>query len=69
MIDDSNIIVTVHDCRKLGFCMKQVRPWFGQQGLDFRDFIRNGIPAHKLRATQNEYVEDVIRQAKKRIEG
>ncbi len=67
MTDDSDIIVTVQDCRKLGFCMKQVRPWFALQGLDFRGFIRNGIPARELRATNNEYVEDVIRQAKKRI--
>lgn len=66
---DDEIIVTVHDCRKLGYCMKAIRPWFTQQGFDFRDFVRHGIPASKLRPTNNVFAENVIKQARKRIEG
>lgn len=66
---EQDFIVTVHDCRKLGFCMKQVRPWCGKMGFDFRDFIRNGIPASKLLATNDAYAADVVEQARKRING
>lgn len=67
MTDDDDIIVTVYDCRKLGYCMKQVRPWFGRMGLDFRDFVKNGIPASKLVATNDVYAMRVIEQARKRV--
>lgn len=67
MTDTNDIIVTVHDCRKLGYCMKQVRPWFGVVGLDFRDFVKNGIPASKLLATDDAYATRVVEQARKRI--
>lgn len=66
-MDNEDFIVTVQDCRKLGYCMKQVRPWMTQEGLDFREFVRVGLPASKLHATNNAYAEDVIEQARKRI--
>lgn len=69
MTNEEDFLVTVHDCRKLGYCMKAVRPWMTKQGLDFREFVRTGIPASKLHATNNAYAEDVIRQARKRIDG
>lgn len=69
MTNEDDILVTVQDCRKLGYCMKAIRPWFTEEGLDFRDFVRNGILASKLHAKNNAYAEDVIRQARKRIEG
>lgn len=34
-----------------GFCVPLSRTWFKRQGLDFRDFIRNGIDAEILLAT------------------
>lgn len=69
MTDEEDFIVLVQDCRKLGFCMKQVRPWFPKMGLDFRDFIKNGIPASKLLATNDSYAARVVEEARKRIKG
>lgn len=69
MTDETDILVTVQDCRKLGYCMKQVRPWFSVVGLDFREFVKNGVPASKLLETDNIYATRVVEQARKRIGG
>lgn len=37
--------------RRRGFCRGQARVWFQAHGLDWREFVRNGIPAHVLEAT------------------
>ena len=36
---------------KPGFCLSQSRAWFQRHGLDWRDFVRNGIDAAALEAT------------------
>lgn len=37
--------------RRQGFCRGKSREWFQRHGLDWRDFVRNGISAEKLEAT------------------
>jgi len=34
-----------------GFCRGKSRAWFLRHGLDWTDFVRNGIAASKLEAT------------------
>ena len=34
-----------------GFCRGGSRDWFRAHGLDWADFVRNGIPAEKMEAT------------------
>ena len=34
-----------------GFCRGGAREWFSAHGLDWADFVRNGIPAEKMAAT------------------
>lgn len=43
--------VTMDHCRKAGFCPSGVRRWFGQQGLDFRAFMRSGMLASEFLKT------------------
>lgn len=37
--------------RSKGFCRSGARDWFKRHGLDWQDFVRNGIPATTLEAT------------------
>ncbi|GAB3755203.1 hypothetical protein GCM10028795_27550 [Lysobacter olei] len=37
--------------RRNGFCRSGARAWFKRHGLDWQDFVRNGIPATTLEAT------------------
>lgn len=35
--------ITIHDCRRVGHCVRGVRDWFQEHGLDFRAFMQHGI--------------------------
>lgn len=54
------MIVTITDIRLAGHCVSGARQWFNQYGLDFRDFIKNGIDAEVLLATGDALAKQVI---------
>jgi hypothetical protein len=58
MADDLRI--TMDDCVKAGHCPSGVRKWFHQQGLDFRAFMRAGIPASDMLATGDAQGQQVV---------
>ncbi len=64
----SELIVTTQDCRKLGYCMASVRPWFAQHGLDWRSFALNGVPAARLLEIDDELARNAIKAAQARVE-
>lgn len=45
------VIVTMRDIRAARQCSRGTRAFFIRHGLDFNDFLTNGIPAEKLEAT------------------
>lgn len=54
------MLITITDIRLAGHCVAGSRDWFAAYGLDFRDFIRNGIDAEVLLATGDALAEQVI---------
>lgn len=44
------IIVTMKDWRKVGGC-RDAKFWCTEHGIDWRDFVRNGIDVEVLKAT------------------
>ena len=44
---ESDEIITISDVRRV-VCVDGARKWAKAQGIDFRAFIRNGIPASEL---------------------
>ncbi|MEN1942649.1 hypothetical protein WCE55_02155 [Luteimonas sp. MJ293] len=53
----SDLIVTFRHLKTIpsrrgnGFCNRGARPWFERHGLDWRAFVRDGIPAAQMEAT------------------
>ncbi|MCV2877618.1 hypothetical protein OE699_02030 [Sedimentimonas flavescens] len=45
--------ITVDDFRRVGIC-PAARNWFARHGLDWRDFLRNGVELERLRATGDQ---------------
>ena len=43
-----DVIVKMEDCRQLRYCARGVRELFARYGLDYSDFLQNGISAEKL---------------------
>ncbi len=57
---DDNLIITIDDVMAAGHCARGTRRWFESYGLDFRAFLRNGIPAREMEATGDALGLDVV---------
>lgn len=52
--------------RSCGFCLTPGgRTWFQQHGLDWKDFIRNGVEMSVLEAIDDALAKRVVAAAKK----
>lgn len=56
----SDLVITITDVRRAGYCARGTKPWFQTHGLDFRAFLKDGLPAADLLATGCGLVERVI---------
>lgn len=59
------MIVTHADMRAVGYCNRGGRDFFASHGLDWADFVRNGIDSDVLRALNDAMADKVIEQAEK----
>ena len=48
MNGEAELVVTLKDIRAMNHCSSGARQWFKSNGLDWMDFLKNGIPASKL---------------------
>lgn len=48
---ESNIIYRPDDARRAGYCVKGQREWAKRHNLDFRKWVREGLPEDVLLAT------------------
>lgn len=68
MVDDP--IVTIDDIRRAGHCPAGARDWFKERDLDFRAFVKTGLPASVLLAVpDNALAVQVIERKKAREDG
>ena len=59
-------IITINDIRKAGHCVAGARSWFSLHGLDFRLFLKEGLPAGTLLATGDQLAVDVVTKKRER---
>ena len=55
----SDPIVRIDDVRRVALCSRGARRWFERYGLDFKDFLRNGLPASVIEATGDAFGKTV----------
>ena len=58
------VIVTIAHVRAAGLCVHGARTWFARQGLDFRAFLAQGLPASILLATGDAMARRVVEVAR-----
>lgn len=59
-------VMTLQDCRKAGFCVKGVREVCRLHGVDWRDFVRNGMPVSQAETYDDANIRRVLDDMKKR---
>lgn len=52
--------ITITDVRRAGYCVSGIRRWFEAQDLDFRAFVKEGLPVETLAATGDGLAARVI---------
>lgn len=60
-------IITITDVRRV-FCVNGARKWATSNGIDFRDFIQNGLPASELLGRGDDALIERVIAAKKEAE-
>ena len=45
---DDDTVITIADARR-AFCVLGVKRWMDERGIDFRDFVENGITVGRLK--------------------
>jgi len=61
---ETDPIITINDARKAGYCVNGMRKWARHHNLDFKDFVKNGLPASKLLATGDQLGINIVNRAK-----
>ena len=63
------LMVYLRHIKAAGYCIARgAKPWFEHHGLDWRDFIRNGIPASRILAANDSLSALVVEIAQKERE-
>jgi len=57
----SDDIVTIADVRKAGYCVRGSREAARLRGIDFKDFLKNGIPVKKIEHMNDAMVQHILR--------
>lgn len=59
------MIITMQDMRRVNYCAPGVEAFFKREGLDFEDFLVNGISEEAFLATDSVFARVCVAEAKK----
>jgi hypothetical protein len=60
------MIVTHRDLKALRYCNNGTRAFFTRHGLDWSEFVRNGLPAEKFTETNDAMAIRLVEFARER---
>lgn len=60
------MIITMRDIRAACMCSRGTRAFFERHGIDWAEFLRNGVPAEKLESTGDAMAMHVVEVARGR---
>ena len=61
--------ITIQDIRDAAYCTRGAKRWFDEHGLDFRQFLKEGLPEDVLKKTGCGLILDVIEKKKAKSDG
>ena len=59
--------VTARDVLDSGYCVKGLRTMLESHGVDFHEFVRDGIPIDDLSGMDDAIVQRVVETARRRV--
>lgn len=68
-VESEDPIITIDDVRKAGHCAKGARRWCENNGFDFREFLKSGLPESVVIKTNDAFGLQVIERKRERERG
>lgn len=65
----SKVILTVGDVQSSGYCVRGTRRWCLNNGIDFKKFVREGLPIEELEHIDDEILRIVIAKKLEKLDG
>lgn len=61
--------ITIDDIRKAGHCVRGAGAWFARHDMDFRSFLKNGVPESEFLEKGDALAQQVVDRKRKREAG
>lgn len=61
-----DLVITCRDIVAAGMCARGQREWARSNGIDFREFIRTGLPARTLFAADDAFALKAVTETMRR---
>jgi len=61
------VLVEIRHLRAVKYCAKGARPWFKRNGLNWTDFLDNGLLSTEFEKTGDPMVEPLLREARREV--
>ena len=58
--------VTARDCTRAGFCVSGMKEWMAERGIEYRAFVRDGLPGAEVEAFGDAMSDLALAQARRR---
>jgi hypothetical protein len=63
-----SLIITARDVKAAGYCIiPGLKTWAEQHGYDFKEIVKNGIPAEDVETMDDAFAKRVLAKAKERV--
>lgn len=67
MLKPDDFTVTISDVRAAGFCTRGARAWFDARGVGFREFLKHGVSASYMLATEDPHAARIVEFGRTRV--
>jgi hypothetical protein len=64
----STVIVRIQHILAAGYCVRGARTWAKEHGVDFKHFLRHGMPAEQMEAYGDPFCMETVRVARNEVD-
>lgn len=61
-MDEDEIVLTAADLKSYGYCVSGQRGWFQAHGIDFKNFVRNGMKIGEAKLIDDAAMQESVRR-------
>lgn len=52
--------ITIEDARRAGYCVRGLKYWCVERGIDFKSFVKNGIDVDEIEGFKDAHIQRIL---------